>query len=122
MGSCFSIVAARRADAIIKTAARRGQKALEDASALLRQHPVFGFEILARVRHELRVARMIDAFHADDLLCQLRIVLADMLDELGLGVGRAGDQDRARIRDRLGDRLQKRMISAPCPLPTELAL
>ena len=58
------------------------------------------------MRHELGGARVIDAFHADDLLRQLRIVLADMFDQRGLGVGRAGDKDRTGIGDRLRDRMQ----------------
>src|SRR5580704_2512775 len=107
---------------IIRTAASRGQKALDGASALLRQHPVFDFEILARMRHELGVARVIDAFHPDDLLRQLRIVLADMFDQRGLGVGRAGDEDRARIRDRLRDRVQKGVVFGGVPAADRIDL
>jgi hypothetical protein len=91
-------------------------------SALLRQHPVFGFEILARMRHELGGARVIDAFHADDLLRQLRIVLADMFDQRGLGVGRAGDKDRTGIGDRLRDRMQKSMVFGGVPAADRIGL
>ena len=75
------------------------------------------------MRHELRVARVIDAFQADDLLRHLRIVLADMFDQRGLGVGRTGDEDRAGTRDRdCATACRKAWSSAACPLPIELAL
>ena len=74
------------------------------------------------MRHELRVARVIDAFHADDLLRHLRIVLADMFDQRGLGVGRTGDEDRAGIRDRLRDRVQKGVVLGGVPAADRIGL
>jgi hypothetical protein len=38
---------------------------------------------------------MIDGLHGDDLGQQLRIVPADVFDQLGLGVGRSGDEHGA---------------------------
>jgi hypothetical protein len=107
---------------IIRTAASRGQKALEGASALLRQHPVFDFEILARMRHELGVARVIDAFHPDDLLRQLRIVLADMFDQRGLGVAGPVTRIAPASATDCATACRKAWSSAACPLPIELAL
>ena len=74
------------------------------------------------MRHELRVARVIDAFNPDDLLRQLRIVLADMFDQCRLGVGRTGDEDRARIGDRLGDRVKKGLIFRGVPAADRIGL
>jgi hypothetical protein len=40
------------------------------------------------VGDKLRVAWMIDGFDSDDNLHQLGIMLADVLDQLGFGIGR----------------------------------
>ena len=55
------------------------------------------------MRHELRIAWMVDGFHADDDLHQLRGVLVDVLDQFGLGVGWPGNQNRSSVGDRLSD-------------------
>ena len=65
----------------------------------LRQHQVFYFEVAPRMRHEFGVGRMIGALDADNGFHQLRLVLVDVLDQFGLGVGRSGDQDRVRVGD-----------------------
>ena len=51
--------------------------------------------------HELRVAWMIDGFHTDDNLHQPGIMLADVLDQLGFGIGRPRNENCAGVRDRL---------------------
>ena len=58
---------------------------------------------------------MIDRFHADDLLHQPRLMLVDVLHQLGLGVCRARDQDRARAFDRLDDAMKKVLILRGVP-------
>jgi hypothetical protein len=69
------------------------------------------------VGDKLRVAWMIDGFGSDDNLHQLGIMLADVLDQLGFGIGRPRNVNRAGVRDRLSDGLKK-----ACPLPMEFAL
>lgn len=54
---------------------------------------------------QLRIARMIDGFHADDTPGQLRIMDANMFDQLGLGAGRPGDENGAGVRNGFGDRV-----------------
>ena len=53
---------------------------------------------------------MIDGFHPDDGRHPIRIVLVDVLDKLGLCVGRSGYEDRARVSDRIHDRMKIIMI------------
>ena len=59
---------------------------------------------------KLRVARMIDSLDPDNNFHQLRIVLADVLDQLGLGIGGSGHQNLAGVGDRLRDRLEELVI------------
>jgi hypothetical protein len=54
--------------------------------ALLRQHPIPGLEILSGISDELPVAWMIHGFHTHNNLHQPGIMLADVLDELGLAL------------------------------------
>ena len=63
-----------------------------------------------RVGDELAVARMVDGFHAGDDLHQLRVVVVDVLDELGLGVGRPGDEHGAGVRNRLRDPVEESLV------------
>jgi hypothetical protein len=70
----------------------------------LRQHSVHRREVFSRVGNKLRVAWMIDGFHADKTH-QLRAVLVNVLDQFGLRIARAGDENGACIRDRLSDGL-----------------
>ena len=76
----------------------------------MRQHPILGLKVVSGVSDELRVARMIDGLDAGNDLHQSRVVLADVLDQLGLGIGRSGDENRAGVGDRLSDRLQEGVI------------
>src|SRR5262245_6542227 len=69
--------------------------------ALLRQHPILSLEVTPGVGDELAVAWMIDGLHADDDLHQPGIMLADVLDQLGLGIGRPRNENRAGVCDRL---------------------
>jgi hypothetical protein len=43
--------------------------------------------VLSRIGDELRIAWMIDGFHADNRAHQLRTVLANVLDQFGLDIG-----------------------------------
>ena len=65
---------------------------------------------------------MIDGFHADDALHQAGIMLADVLDQLGLGIGWPRNENRAGVCDRLSDSLKEGVILRACPLPMEFAL
>ena len=87
-------------------AAVRGRPRL----SLLRQHQVLDLEVVPGVSHELRVAGMVDGLDADNRLHQLRMVLVNVPDQFGLGVGRPGDQDRAGVGDRSRHRLEKILI------------
>ena len=85
-------------------------------------HPVFDVEILARMRDQLAIARMIDGFDALDQRFQLGIVLFDMGDQFGLGL--AGPEIKTRRHRQTTPRphAEIRRLGAACPLPTEPAL
>jgi hypothetical protein len=88
----------------------------------LRQHSIFGFEVMPGMGHELRVARMIDGLHADDDLHQFGIMLADVLAQLGLSIGWPGDENCASIGNRLGDGSEEIMIFRGVPAPDRVCL
>jgi hypothetical protein len=58
----------------------------------------------------LLVTGVIDGFHTDDNLHQRGIVLADALDQTGLGIGRPRDENRTGVCDRLRDSLKEGVI------------
>jgi hypothetical protein len=89
---------------------------------LLRQHPILGLEVMSGVGDELRVAWMIDGFHTDDNLHQPGIMLADVLNQLGFGIGRARNENCAGVRDRLSDSLKKGVILRGVPTPDGVCL
>src|SRR5579871_4869230 len=76
----------------------------------LRRHPVRRLEVLSRIGDELRIAWMIDGLHADNRAHQLRTVLANVLDQFGLFVGRPGDEDGTCVCNRFSHGLQIGMI------------
>jgi hypothetical protein len=76
----------------------------------LRIHPIGDLEIFSGIGEERPIARMIDGFHRRDGVHHLGIMAVNVLHQLGLGVGRAGDEDGARAGDRIGDRLQESLI------------
>src|SRR4029077_13798563 len=90
--------------------------------ALLRQHPILSLEVTSGVGNELAVARMIDGFHADDDLHQPGIMLADVLDQLGLGIGWPGNENRAGVCDRLRDSLKEGVVLRGVPAPDGVCL
>jgi hypothetical protein len=53
----------------------------------LRLHPVRRIEVFSGIGDKLRVAWMIDGFHADDDVHQLGIVVVNVLDQFGLCIG-----------------------------------
>ena len=65
---------------------------------------------------------MVDGFHADDDLHQGGIVLADVLDQLGLGIGRPRNENRAGVCDRLRDGLKESVILRCMPAPDGVCL
>jgi hypothetical protein len=89
---------------------------------LLRQHPILGLEVMSGVGDKLPVAWMIDGFDSDDDPHQLGIMLADVLDQLGFGIGRPGNENRAGVGDRLRDRLKKGVILRGVPTPDGVCL
>ena len=52
---------------------------------------------MSSVGDELPVAWMIDGFDSDDNPHQPGIMLADVLDQLGLGIGGPRNENRARV-------------------------
>jgi hypothetical protein len=82
---------------------------------LLRQHPVFGLEVMPGMGDELRVARMIDGFDAGNDFHQPGSVPVDMLDQLVFGVARPGNQDSAGIGDRPDGGLKEVVILRGVP-------
>src|SRR5262245_8780160 len=97
-------------------------RAQEDRSVLLRQHPILGLEVMSGMGDELRVAWMIDGFHTDDNLHQPGIMLADVLDQLGFGIGRPRNENCAGVRDRFSDSLKKGVILRGVPTPDGVCL
>jgi len=65
---------------------------------------------MSGVGDELPVTWMIDGFHTDDNLHQPGIMLADMLDQLGLGVAWPRDENRAGVCNRVSDTLKEGLI------------
>src|SRR5262249_49679269 len=90
--------------------------------ALLRQHPIFRLEGAPGMGDELPVARMIDGFHTDDDLHQCGIMLADVFDQFGLGIGRSRNENRAGVCDRLRDSLKEGVILRGMPAPDGVCL
>jgi hypothetical protein len=64
---------------------------------LLGQHQISHLEVLPGISDELRVAWMIHRFHSDDDIHQLGVVVVNVLDQLGLRIGRSGNENRAGI-------------------------
>jgi len=89
---------------------------------LLRQHPILGPEVMSSVGDELPVAWMIDGFDSDDDPHQLGIMLADVLDQLGLGVGRAGDENRVGFGEGFRDGMKIFMIRGGVPAADRIGL
>jgi hypothetical protein len=89
---------------------------------LLRQHPILGFEIASSVGDEFAIGRVIDGFHTDDYIHQSGIMFADVLDQLGHGIGRPGNENRASIRDRLSDSLKEGVILRGMTAPDRVRL
>ena len=74
------------------------------------------------MRDQFAVARMIDALDAVDDLHQLRLMRADMLDQLGLGIGWPRNENRASVCDRLSDSLKEGVILRGVPAPDGVCL
>jgi len=77
---------------------------------------------MSSVGDELPVAWMIDGFDSDDNFHQPGIMLADVLDQLGLGIGRPRNKNRAGVCDRLSDRLKEGVILRGVPAPDGVCL
>jgi len=77
---------------------------------------------MPRIGDELRVAWMIDGFHADNNLHQLGIVLVNVLDQFGLGIGRPGNKNRAGVGNRCSDCLEKVVILRRVPAADGICL
>jgi hypothetical protein len=88
----------------------------------LRRHPVLGLEVLPGVGDELPVARMIDGLYTDNDFHQPGIVLADVLDQLGLCVGGSRNENRAGVCYRLSDSLKESVILRGVAAPDGVCL
>ncbi len=93
-----------------------------DLSDFLRLHAVKSVEVFSGVSDQRAVARMIDRFDAGNGFHLVWFVLMNVLDQLGLGVRRAGDENSIGVGERFGDGVKILMIRSACPLPIELAL
>jgi len=71
---------------------------------------------------ELPVAWMIDGFDADDNLHQPGIMLANVLDQLGLGIGWSRNENRASICNRFSNSLKEGVILRGVPAPDGVCL
>jgi hypothetical protein len=65
---------------------------------------------------------MIDRFDPSQAIDQLRIVPMDVLDQLGLGVRRAGDEHRPCVGDGGGDLMEKVLIFGDMPATQRVCL
>jgi hypothetical protein len=88
----------------------------------LRLHPVRRLEVLSRVGDELRVAWMIDCLHANNGAHQLGTVVVNVLDQLGLCIGRPSDKDRTSICDGIRGYLQIGVILCRMPAADRMSL
>jgi len=70
-------------------------KSTDPTSTSLRTHSVSGPEITARVGDECTIGRVVDGLNRRDPLDELGVVAVDVLDQLGLGICRTGNQYRA---------------------------
>jgi hypothetical protein len=77
---------------------------------------------MSGVGDELPVAWMIDGFDTDDNPHQLGVMLADVLDQLGLGIGWPRNENRASVCDRLSDSLKEGVILRGVPAPDGVCL
>ena len=77
---------------------------------------------MSSVGDELPVAWMIHGFDSDDNFHQPGIMLADVLDQLGLGIGGTRNENRAGVCDRLSDSLKKGVILRGVPTPDGVCL
>jgi hypothetical protein len=62
-----------------------------------------GFEMFPRDSNKFAIGRMIETFNTGDLGHQRWMVTGDVLDQLRLGLGRAGDEHRAGVGNGLRD-------------------
>jgi hypothetical protein len=74
------------------------------------------------VGDEFAIARMIDGFHTNNDIHQPGIMFTDVLDQLGLGIGRPSNENRASIRNRLSDSLKEGVILRSVPAPDRVSL
>ena len=69
----------------------------------LKQQTVFFNKILAGVRDDLGVGRVVYRFNADDFVTQVFVMGVDVFDELQLGIRWADNQNLARTFKRFGN-------------------
>ncbi len=67
-------------------------------------------EVVADVRCELRIGRVIEGLDADHLLRDQVIVLVKVADKIELRRGRPDDQDVLRAREPLRDSFEERRV------------
>jgi hypothetical protein len=77
---------------------------------------------MSSVGDELPVAWMIDGFDSDNNFHQPGIMLADVLDQLGLGIGGTRNENRAGVCDRLSDSLKEGVVLRGVPAPDGVCL
>jgi hypothetical protein len=93
-----------------------------DLSDFLWLHSVESVEVFSSISNQRAVARMIDRFDAGNGLHLAWFVLVDVLDQLGLGVGRAGDENGIGVGERFGDGVKILMISGSVSAPDRIGL
>src|SRR6266446_8648824 len=64
----------------------------------------------------------LDGFDSDDNPHQPGVMLADVLDQLGLGIGWPRNENRAGVCDRLSDSLKEGVILRGVPAPDGVCL
>jgi len=79
-------------------------------SDLLRLHPVESVKVFSSISDQRTIARMIDRFHAGNGFHLAWLVLVNVLDQFGLGVRRAGDENGIGLGERFRDGMKVLMI------------
>ncbi len=76
----------------------------------MRPHAIGGFDVTAGEVEELAVGRMVSGGHPFDVRPHRRMALGEVLCEFVLLACRPDNEDRPGVGDRLGDRLEERVV------------
>jgi hypothetical protein len=93
-----------------------------DLSDFLRLHAVKSVKVFSGVSDQRAVARMIDRFDAGNGFHLAWFVLMNVLDQLGLGVRGAGDENGIGVGERFGNGVKILIIRGGVSAPDRIGL